>query len=101
MASMELSAEDAVESMAPEPYVRRYAVGELYISKDGLEMLGMADPLKPGTMVRVMGMAEVMSASLDGEGEKASSLCIQITDLDLRPEAASAKAMFPKSKMED
>ncbi len=101
MASMELSAEDAMESMAPEPYVRRYAVGELYVSSDGLEMMGMSDPLKPGTMVRVMGMAKVMSSSLDGEGEKAGSLCIQITDLDLRPEAASAKVMFPKSAMED
>lgn len=100
MASMELSAEDAVESMAPEPYVRRYAVGELYISGDGLGMMGMADPLKPGTMVRVMGTAKVMSSALDCEGEKAGSLCIQITDLDLRPQA-SAKAMFPKSAMED
>ena len=101
MASMELSAEDAMESVAPEHYVRRYAVGELYVSCDGLEMMGMSDPLKPGTMVRVMGMAKVMSSSLDGEGEKAGSLCIQIVDLDLRPEASSAKAMFPKSAMED
>lgn len=101
MASMELSAEDAVESMAAEPYVRRYAVGELYISKDGLEMMGMSEPLKPGTMVRVMGMAKVMSSALDCEGEKAGSLCIQLVDLELRPQAASAKAMFPKSAMED
>lgn len=101
MASMELSAEDAMESMAPEPYVRRYAVGELYISSDGLEMLGMSDPLKPGTMVRVIGTAKVTSSALDCEGEKAGSLCIQITDLDLRPEASSAKSMFPKSAMED
>lgn len=101
MASMELSAEDAAERMAPEAYVQRYAVGELYISKDGLEALGMADPLKPGTMVNVVGVAKVMSSALDCEGDKAGSLCIQLVDLELRPQPASAKAMFPKSEMED
>lgn len=101
MASMELTAEQAAENMAPEPYVRRYAVGELYIGKDGLEAMGMSEPLKPGTMVRVMGMAQVVSSSLDHEGEGAGSLCIQITDLELKPAATSAKPMFPASKMEE
>lgn len=101
MASMELSPEQAAESMAAEPYVRRYAVGELYIQKDGLEAMGMSEPLKPGTMVRVMGMAQVTSSSLDSEGEGAGCLCIQLVDLELRPSAASAKPMFPNSKMED
>lgn len=101
MASMELSPEDAAERMAPEPHVQRYAVGETYLSKEALEAMGITDPLKPGSMVRLMGVACVTSSSLDSEGEKAGGMSIQICDLELRPEAASARSMFPKSKMEE
>lgn len=101
MASMELSPEDAAERMAPEPYVQKWAVGETYLSKDALEAMGITDPLKPGTMVRVMGLAQVTSSSLDSEGEKPGGMSIQLVDFELRPAAASAKPMFPNSKMED
>ena len=101
MASMELSPESAAERMAPEPYVQRWAVGETYLSKEALEAMGITDPLKPGTMVRLMGMAMVTSSSLDSENEKPGGTSLQICDLEVRPEAASAKAMFPKSKMEE
>jgi hypothetical protein len=101
MASMELTAEQSAESMAPEPYVRRWAIGETYLSKEALEALGIGDPLKPGSMVRLMGMAMVTSSALDSENEKPGGMSLQICDLEVRPEAASAKAMFPKSKMEE
>jgi hypothetical protein len=101
MASMELSPEDMVEASQPEPYVRRWAVGETYLSKDALEALGITEPLKPGSMVRLMGVACVTSSALDMEGEKPGGMSLQICDLEVRPEAASAKSMFPKSKMEE
>lgn len=101
MASMELTPEQMSESMAPEAYAPRYAVGETYLREEALKALGLTDALKPGTVVRLSGMAKVMSSSIDSEGEEAGSLCIQITDLEVSPEAASAKSMFPKSKMED
>jgi hypothetical protein len=101
MASMELTAEQAAEAMAPEPYTQRWAVCETYLSKEALEAMGITDPMKPGTMVRLMGVACVTASSLDMEGEKADGMSLQITDLEVRPEAASAKSMFPKSKMEE
>ena len=100
MASMVLSPEDALEQMAPEPYVQRYAVNELYISKDGLEEMGMAEPLTPGAMVRVTGMAKVTSSGLDEEGEGAGRLCIQIVDLELEPAKMQVDAgkLYPTMK---
>lgn len=101
MASMELTPDQMADTMAPEPYSPRYAVGETYLRKEALEALGLTDALKPGTAVRLSGVAKVMSSSLDCEGEEAGSLCIQITELDVKPAAVSAKAMFPNSEMED
>lgn len=101
MASMELSPEDAAERIAPEPYVQKWAVGETYLSKDALEAMGITEPLKPGTMVKLMGVACVTSSSLDAEGEGPGGMSIQICDLDLKPASTSAKPMFPNSEMED
>jgi len=100
MASMELSAEDALDQMAPEPYVQRYAVNELYVSKDGLEAMGMVEPLTPGATVRVTALATVMSSALDDEGESAGRLCIQITDLELEPTGTKidAASLYPSMK---
>lgn len=100
MASMELSPEDALERMAPEAYVQRYAVNELRICKDGLEAMGMVDPLTPGATVRVTAMATVMASSLDDEGEGAGHLCIQITDLELEPTGTKIDAgkLYPSMK---
>lgn len=100
MASMELSTEDALERMAPEAYVQRYAVNELCISKDGLEAMGLTEPLTPGAMVRVVGVAKVMESSLDCEGEAAGSLRIQLVDLELPPADAQIDPakMYPSMK---
>ncbi len=100
MASMELSPEDALEQMAPEPYVQRYAVNELHISSDGLEAMGMVDPLTPGATVRVNAIATVMSSALDEEGEGAGRLCIQIVDLELEPwgKQIDAGKLYPTMK---
>lgn len=100
MASMELSPEDALEQMAPEPYVQRYAVNELHISSDGLEAMGMVDPLTPGATVRVNAIATVMSSALDEEGEGAGRLCIQIVDLELEPAKTQVDAgkLYPTMK---
>lgn len=100
MASMELSPEDALEQMSPQPYVQRYAVNELHISSDGLEAMGMVNPLTPGATVRVTAMATVMSSALDEEGEGAGRLCIQITDLELEPSGKQIDAgkLYPSMK---
>lgn len=105
MASMELSPEDSMDEgmEAPEPYRPRWAVSSLYLSDEALQALGIAEPMKPGTMVQVTGMAKVMSAELreDQQGESENCMSIQLVELELAPakKPMNAAAMYPNSKM--
>jgi hypothetical protein len=105
MASMELTAKDSMEEgmEAPEAYRPRWAVNCLYLSDEALQALGIAEPLKLGTMVQVTGMAKVMSAELreDQQGESENCMSIQLIELELAPakKPMNAAAMYPNSKM--
>jgi len=102
---MELTAEHADEEGAEMPeYRSRWAVSQLYLGDEALTALGIKEPLKPGTMVAINCVAKVVSAELreDHEGESENCMSVQITDMDLAPQARTvdAKAMYPNSKME-
>lgn len=106
MASMELTAEqskeDGMEMMAE--HRPRWAVSTLYLGDEALKALGITEPLKPGTMVALNCVAKVVSAELreDQMGESENCMSVQITDMDLAPQAKTvdAMAMYPNSKME-
>lgn len=103
MPSMELTDAEATNEAAPEGWKPRYAISELYLDDNALKALGLTDALKPGTTVRITGVASVTSASLrdDGQGDgPEANMSIQITEMALTPAKASAQAMFPNSKME-
>lgn len=104
MASMELSAEDSMDEGTENsgPYRPRWAVNCLYLGDPALQALGIAEPLKPGTMVRVTGLAKVVSAELreDQQGESEHCMSIQLVDLEIAPakKPIDAASMYPTMK---
>ncbi len=106
MASMELTPAQVKEEGADtaQPYQSRWAISPLYLDDEALQALGITEPLPPGTMVALNCVAKVVSAEQreDQQGESENCMSIQITDMDLAPEAkkVDARKMFPKSKME-
>jgi hypothetical protein len=103
MASMELTPEQsAEEGKEMADYRPRWAVSQIYLGDEALTALGITEPLKPGTMVRFMGTAKVVSAELreDQQGESENCMSLQPVELDIAAPSADARKMFPKSKME-
>ena len=77
------------EEMAEEYKPSVYPYGaEIYLDGDTCEKLGITDLLRAGQKVSVQAMGIVKRASeeLEGEegGEKNVTLCIQLTDMDVR-----------------
>lgn len=106
MANMELTpAQSEEEGKEINEYRPRWAVSTLYLGDEALTALGITEPLKPGTMVALNCVAKVVSAELreDQQGESENCMSIQITDMDLAPQVKKidARAMFPKSKMQE
>lgn len=108
MASMELTPEESkAEGAETANYQPRYAISEMYLGDEALTALGLGDPPKVGSTVTIMARANVVSVSQrddnrndpDNDGPE-SSMSLQITDMELKPGAADARSMFPKSKME-
>jgi hypothetical protein len=108
MASMELTPEESkAEGAEMQDYQPRYAVSEMYLGSEALKALGMGEMPKPGTVVRFMGTAKVVSVSArdDNRNDPDSdqpemSMSLQPVELDVKAAAADARSMFPKSKME-
>ncbi len=103
MASMELTPEQSKEEgQELSDYRPRWAVSQLYLGDEALQALGITEPLKPGTMVALNCVAKVVSAELreDQQGESENCMSIQITDMDLAPQARTvdARAMYPTMK---
>lgn len=103
MASMELTDEQAKEEgREMAEYRPRWAVSTLYLGDEALAALGIKEPLKPGTMVALNCVAKVVSAELreDQKGESENCMSVQITDMDLAPQAKTvdAKAFYPTMK---
>lgn len=107
MASMELTdARSTEEGAELTEYRPRYAVGELYLGDDAMAALGLSEMPKPGTKIRFSGTAVVTSINMrqdnraDTDGPDCN-MSIQPVELTFGKPAADAKAMFPKSKMEN
>ncbi len=102
----EMQAEETAEFTDPKPPV--YPCGlSMHLDDEALQLLG-TPRLEIGTLVEITALARVVSGSeyeREGEGggtEKDECMSIQITDMDMRPaQKRTAKAMYPKSKMED
>lgn len=104
MASMILTDAQATEEGKEfSEYKPRYAVSEMYLDENALAALGISEPLAAGTIVRFSGTASVSSSSVrtEGDGDVRMSMSLQPTDLAVSGGPKDAKAMFPKSKMED
>jgi len=110
MASMKLTPAQAEEESKEEgmqggEYNQLWAVSPLYLNDEALMALGITEPLKVGTMVALNCVAKVVSTEQreDQQGESENCMSIQITDMDVAPQVKKidARAMFPKSKMEE
>lgn len=109
MASMKLtpaqSEEESKEEGMHGEYNQLWAVSPLYLNDEALMALGITEPLKVGTMVALNCVAKVVATEQreDQQGESKNCMSIQITDMDVAPQVKKidARAMFPKSKMEE
>jgi hypothetical protein len=93
--------------MSPEIHQSEYGYGtEIRLNEDQCKALGISKPLEAGTKVSVEAVAFVKSATQsvgDDAGEKDPEvyMCLQITDLGMKPMAGRDKKVMAKSLYAD
>ncbi len=89
-----LKSEEKKEKEMPLMSSMEYPYGlRLILDHETLEKLGIKELPQMGAKVNIEAIAEVVSVSAcaDHEGEIENTICLQITDMDLKKQSAAKK----------